>query len=80
MLQASRGSRMERPLPGRHPRRGSRPRQGHRMEAAFSLPVLLFEAQKWRSPLGAYWFTDCMAVWPEMGSWESYSVGGEMIS
>lgn len=48
--------------------------------AAFSLPVLLFEAQKWRSPLGAYWFTDCMAVWPEMGSWESYSVGGEMIS
>lgn len=47
---------------------------------AFSLPVLTFDAQKWRSPLGAYWFDDCTAVWPETGSWEDYSVGGEMVS
>lgn len=46
----------------------------------YSLPVLRFHAQKWRSPLGAYFYEDCKAVWPEGGSWESYSVGAEAIS
>lgn len=45
-----------------------------------SLPVLIFNAQKWRTPLGAYYFSDCMAVWPEMGPWEDYEIGGEAIS
>lgn len=48
--------------------------------AIYSLPALTFDAQKWRSPLGAYFFSDCMAVWPESGSWSDYSVGSEAIS
>lgn len=38
-----------------------------------------FDAQKWRSPLGAYYFTDCTAV-SSGGHWSSYTVGGEAIS
>lgn len=45
-----------------------------------SLPVLRFDAMKWRSPLGAYWLEDCSCVWPEFGSWSGYQVGGEAIS
>lgn len=52
----------------------------HDGEIYFGLPVLFFDAQKWRSPLGAYFFGDCSAVWPEMGSWSSYKVGHEAIS
>ena len=54
----------------------------HEEEAgtAYSLPVLRFDAQKWRTPLGAYYFHDCTAVWPEMGTWSDYNVGAEMIS
>lgn len=44
----------------------------------FSLPVVCFSAEKWRSPLGAYYFTECTASRGESG-WE-YSVGAEMIS
>lgn len=44
----------------------------------FSLPVVCFSAEKWRSPLGAYFFTKCTASRGESG-WE-YSVGAEMIS
>ena len=44
----------------------------------FSLPVVCFGAEKWRSPLGAYFFTKCTASRGE-GGWE-YSVGAEMIS
>ena len=43
-----------------------------------SAPIIAFAAQKWRSPLGAYFFTKCMASRGESG-WE-YSVGAEMIS
>lgn len=46
----------------------------------YSLPVLKFDAEKWRSPLGAYYFNDCKAGWAEAGSWGDYSIGGEMIS
>lgn len=49
-------------------------------EEVFSLPVLRFDAEKWRSGLGAYFFYDCTAVWPEFGSWDGYTVGSHMIS
>ena len=47
---------------------------------AYSLPALSFDAEKWRSSLGAYRFNDCFCLWPESGSWSTYSVGSEMIS
>ena len=47
---------------------------------AYSLPTLFFDAEKWRSGLGAYFFHDCSCLWPEMGTWTGYSVGSEMIS
>lgn len=56
------------------------PNHDHDDEIYFGLPVLFFDAQKWRSPLGAYYFGDCSAVWPEMGTWSSYRVGREAIS
>lgn len=46
----------------------------------YSLPVIRFNAGKWRSPLGAYFFSACTAIWPEIGSWRSYSIGEEAIS
>ena len=46
----------------------------------YSLPVLFFNAEKWRSPLGAYCFYDCSAGWGEATAWNGYSVGSEMIS
>lgn len=46
----------------------------------YSLPVIHFNAEKWRSGLGAYFFQDCQAVWPEMGTWSGYTVGAEAIS
>ncbi|WP_352416343.1 hypothetical protein [Oscillibacter ruminantium] len=52
---------------------------GHDTEC-YSLPVLHFDAQKWRSGLGAYFFSDCTAVWPESGPWTDYTVGSEAIS
>lgn len=52
----------------------------HDGEVYFGLPVLFFNAQKWRSPLGAYFFEDCSAVWPEKGTWSGYKIGSEAIS
>lgn len=43
-----------------------------------SAPVIAFAAEKWRSPLGAYFFSKCTASRGE-GGWE-YTVGAEMIS
>ncbi len=54
--------------------------QSHEDEAYSGPPILFFDAQKWRSPLGAYYFGDCSALWPEMGSWSGYKVGHEAIS
>lgn len=48
--------------------------------ATYSLPVIKFNAWKWRTPLGAYWFSDCSAVWPELGTWTGYNAAYEMIS
>ena len=47
---------------------------------ACSAPTVKFNAQKWRSPLGAYMFCDCTAVFSETGTWSGYSVGAEAIS
>lgn len=44
----------------------------------YSAPVIAFAAQKWRSPLGAYYFTKCTASRGDNG-WE-YTVGAEAIS
>ena len=47
---------------------------------SYSLPVIKFNAWKWRTPLGAYWFSNCSAVWPQMGTWSTYNIEHEMIS
>lgn len=56
------------------------PNESHEGEVYAGLPVLFFDAEKWRSSLGAYIFYDCSAVWPEMGTWSGYQIGSEMIS
>jgi len=48
--------------------------------ATYSLPVIKFDAWKWRTPLGAYFFSNCSAVWPQMGTWSDYNIEHEMIS
>lgn len=49
-------------------------------EQYFGLRTIKFDAQKWRSGLGAYYFTDCTASWPQMGTWSEYNVGGHAIA
>ena len=39
-----------------------------------------FDAEKWRSGLGAYFFTDCTAVRNGGGQWGVYTVGAEAIA
>lgn len=56
------------------------PNHDHDGEISFGLPALFFDAQKWRSPLGAYYFSDCSVVWPEQGTWNGYQIGSEAIS
>ena len=56
-----------------------KPNENHEGET-YSLPTLFFNAEKWRSPLGAYCFYDCSAGWGQMSTWNGYSVGSEMIS
>lgn len=46
----------------------------------FHSTVLTFNIQKWRSGLGAIYWIDCKAAWPQMGTWESYKVGSFAIS
>lgn len=53
--------------------------EGHQ-EEAYSLPTLFFDAEKWRTPLAAYGFSDCSAVWPMMGTWSGYQISAEFIS
>ena len=42
--------------------------------------TVTFDAQKWRSALGAYFFTDCTAEQALDGHWSDYTVGSEAIS
>lgn len=46
----------------------------------YSLRALKFNARKWRSPLGAYYFQDCLVIWPQSGTWGDYQIGSELIS
>lgn len=50
------------------------------MEGTYSLTPVTFDAQKWRSSLGAYFFSDCTAVQSALGEWSDYAIGSEMIS
>lgn len=49
-------------------------------QEVYSLPTLRFHAEKYAGPLAAYCFHNCTAVWPELGTWTGYTIGGEMIS
>lgn len=42
--------------------------------------TVTFDAQKWRSALGADFFTDCTASWDAKGHWGDYAIGGQAIS
>ena len=42
--------------------------------------TVTFDAQKWRSALGAYFFADCTAEQTLDGHWGDYKVGSEAIS
>lgn len=55
------------------------PHEADEMEI-YSLPVLRFDAEKYVGPLAAYIFYDCSVVWPELGTWSEYNIGGEMIA
>lgn len=50
------------------------------MEGVYSLTPVTFDAHKWRSSLGAYWFCDCTALQSALGDWSDYQIGTEMIS
>lgn len=49
-------------------------------EIHFGLNTIKFDAKKWRSGDGAYFFNDCTASCSQMGTWETYNVGGHAIS
>lgn len=49
-------------------------------EGQFSLTPLAFDAEKWRSGLGAYYFMDCSSLRTAAGHWDGYAVGAEAIS
>ena len=44
------------------------------------MAAVTFDAQKWRSGLGAYFFCDCTSVQAADGHWDEYAVGSQAIS
>ncbi|MDE6750548.1 MAG: serpin family protein [Lachnospiraceae bacterium] len=50
------------------------------MEGEYSLNIVTFDAEKWRSGLGAYCFVDCTSVQSALGKWGEYQIGAEAIS
>ena len=44
------------------------------------MAAVTFDAEKWRSGLGAYFFCDCTSVQSADGHWDGYSAGSEAIS
>ena len=44
------------------------------------MAAVTFDAEKWRSGLGAYFFCDCTSVQSADGHWDGYSVGSEALS
>ena len=49
-------------------------------DGTYSLVPVTFDAQKWRSSLGAYFFCDCTALQSALGEWSAYQIGSELIS
>lgn len=47
---------------------------------SYDLKPIAFDAQKWRSGLGAYFFNSCTAAQAEDGHWGDYTVGSEAIA
>lgn len=50
------------------------------MEGTYSLNTVTFDAEKWRSGNGAYFFMDCTSVQSALGKWGEYRIGGQAIS
>jgi len=49
-------------------------------EQRFGLKTIMFDAKKWSSGTGAYYFYNCTASWPQKGTWTDYNIGGQAIS
>lgn len=49
-------------------------------EIASAYTLSLFDAQKWRSSMGAYFFSNCWLTPSETGGWIGYDIGAEAIS
>jgi len=47
---------------------------------SYSLKPIAFDAQKWRSSLGAYFFGNCTSVQSALGQWSEYQIGSQAIS
>lgn len=47
---------------------------------SYDLKPIAFDAQKWRSGTGAYFFSSCTATQAEDGHWGDYTIGSEAIS
>ena len=47
---------------------------------SYSLKPIAFDAQKWRSSLGAYFFHSCTSVQSALGEWGDYQIGSQMIA
>lgn len=47
---------------------------------SYNLKPIAFDAQKWRSSLGAYYFGNCTSVQSAAGAWGGYQIGSELIS
>lgn len=54
--------------------------EGEMPDAYNGLRTIEFNAMKWRSPLGAYMFMGCKAVWPQIGTWSDYTIDSQAIS
>ena len=50
------------------------------MEGMYSLTPVTFDAEKWRSGTGAYYYCDCTAVQSALGQWSDYTVGAHAIA
>ena len=50
------------------------------MEGTYSLTPVTFDAQKWRTSLGAYYYCGCTALQSARGEWSGYTVGAHAIS
>lgn len=50
------------------------------VDGSYSLVPVTFDARKWRSSLGAYYFCDCTAVQSALGEWSDYEIRSEAIS